>query len=127
MSYIGSNNRDPGQECLNILMFAKSMINVIQEVNKEHNMGISMRIGVHTGDVIGGITGKSIVRYDIYGNDVYIANQMESNGVAGHIAISHVTYGLISRYRPSRFKYTEHKTISVFNNPIQIYLISNAD
>ena len=34
MSYIGSNNRDPGQECLNILMFAKSMINVIQEVNK---------------------------------------------------------------------------------------------
>lgn len=29
-----------------------------------------MRIGVHTGKIIGGIIGTSIVRYDIYGKDV---------------------------------------------------------
>lgn len=39
-----------------------------------------MRIGIHTGDVIGGVMGTDIVRYDIYGKDVVIANKMESNG-----------------------------------------------
>jgi class 3 adenylate cyclase len=39
-----------------------------------------MRIGVHTGKIIGGVVGTDIVRYDIYGEDVTIANKMESNG-----------------------------------------------
>jgi hypothetical protein len=49
-----------------------------------------MRIGIHTvfiptvylyqGSVIGGVMGTDIVRYDIYGPDVLIANKMESNG-----------------------------------------------
>ena len=34
-----------------------------------------MRIGVHTGDVIGGLPGTNIVRYDLYGIDVAIANE----------------------------------------------------
>ena len=33
------------------------------------------------GKVIGGIIGTNIVRYDIYGPDVMIANKMESNGI----------------------------------------------
>jgi class 3 adenylate cyclase len=39
-----------------------------------------MRIGVHTGKIIGGVIGTDIVRYDIYGKDVVIANKMESTG-----------------------------------------------
>lgn len=44
-----------------------------------------MRIGIHTGSVIGGVMGTDIVRYDIYGPDVLIANKMESNGKKGNI------------------------------------------
>lgn len=127
MSNIGNNNRDPGQECLNVLTFAHCMIKAIEEVNYKYSMGISMRIGVHTGDVIGGITGKSIVRYDIYGIDSYIANQMESNGVAGHIAVSNVTRALISRYRPSLYTFIEHKTVTIFDNPIKIFLLQDCE
>lgn len=39
-----------------------------------------MRIGAHTGDIIGGVVGTDVVRYDIYGENVTIANKMESNG-----------------------------------------------
>ena len=39
-----------------------------------------MRIGVHTGLLIGGIIGTEVVRYDIYGADNMIANNMESEG-----------------------------------------------
>ena len=44
-----------------------------------------MRIGIHTGNIIAGILGSDIVRYDIYGKDVLIANKMESKGKIGEI------------------------------------------
>ena len=44
-----------------------------------------MRIGIHTGNIIGGVIGTEVVRYDIYGKDVLIANKMESSGQKGKI------------------------------------------
>lgn len=121
MGNAGSNNRDIGQECVNVLTFASKMIQVIQEVNNEYNMGINMRIGIHTGDVIAGITGKSIVRYDIYGNDVYIANMMESNGMSGEIAVSKTTMNLVKNFRPSLMNFESHKTVEVFGENIEMF------
>lgn len=40
-----------------------------------------MRIGIHTGEIIGGVVGTNIIRFDVYGENVLIANQMESLGV----------------------------------------------
>ena len=48
-----------------------------------------MRIGIHAGKIVAGITGSNIVRYDIYGDDVLIANKMESLGVPGRINVSY--------------------------------------
>jgi len=67
------------------------MINVIKEVNDLYSSELNMRIGVHTGKIIGGISGTNIVRYDIYGPDVVIANKMESEGVPGFINVSDIT------------------------------------
>jgi len=52
---------------------------------------LQMRIGIHTGSIIEGVIGTDIVRYDIYGPDVLIANKMESNSLPGKILVSHVT------------------------------------
>jgi class 3 adenylate cyclase len=49
---------------------------------------LNMRIGVHTGTIIGGIVGTDIVRYDIYGSDVVVANKFEETGKIGKIHIS---------------------------------------
>ena len=65
-----------------------------------------MRIGIHTvdffiiinylkGKIIGGIIGTNIVRYDIYGPDVLIANKMESEGSPGFINISENTKAIL--------------------------------
>ena len=57
------------------------MIEIIEKVKVNINFHeLNMRIGVHTGKVIGGVIGTDIVRYDIYGEDVLIANKMESKG-----------------------------------------------
>ena len=73
------------------------MIDIIIQVRKKIQFeNLSMRIGIHTvtinfiffkfykvyiqGSYIGGIIGTDIVRYDMYGPDVMIANKMESHG-----------------------------------------------
>ena len=63
------------------------MIDIIQDVRNQSDnpdlKDLNMRIGVHTGRIVAGIIGTKIVRYDIFGSDVLIANKMESNGLAG--------------------------------------------
>lgn len=49
---------------------------------------LGMRIGIHTGDIMGGIVGTDIIRFDIYGENVNIANNMESLGSKMKINIS---------------------------------------
>ena len=82
------DNRDIAEECLSVVAMAQSMIKIIQDVNKLNNSQLNMRIGIHTGEIIAGITGTNIVRYDIYGESVLIANKMESKGESGKIFIS---------------------------------------
>ena len=97
MGYKGDDpeDRDIAHECLSMIHLAFSMIQVIENVNELHDIELNMRIGLHTGEVIAGITGTNIVRYDIYGPDAMFANKMESNGEAGRINVSDVTRKII--------------------------------
>lgn len=106
------SDRDPVFECLNMIQMALSMINCIKEINKEENLELNMRIGLHTGDVVAGITGTKIVRYDIYGPDVDIANKMESGGQAGRINVSEITKSILEKECPNRFKFEYNKDIT---------------
>ena len=47
-----------------------------------------MRIGLHTGDIVGGVIGSKTLRYDIWGTDVLVANKMESEGIPGGLVVS---------------------------------------
>jgi class 3 adenylate cyclase/AmiR/NasT family two-component response regulator len=54
-----------------------------------------IRIGIHTGDLIAGVIGKSKFVYDIWGISVNTASRMESAGEAGKVNISGITYQLV--------------------------------
>jgi len=56
---------------------------------------LNMRIGIHFGKILGGIIGSDIIRFDIYGDDVLIANKMESEGEKGKINVSRQVKELI--------------------------------
>jgi hypothetical protein len=43
------------------------------------------------GSIIGGIIGTDVVKYDVYGKDITLANKMESNGYAGKVMMSEFT------------------------------------
>jgi adenylate cyclase len=57
------------------------MINEIQSVSRAKNLKIDMRIGVHSGKVIGGVLGSLKWQYDVWSTDVVIANKLEQSGL----------------------------------------------
>ncbi|CAG9320537.1 unnamed protein product [Blepharisma stoltei] len=125
IGFVGNESRDPAKECLNVINFAQSLNAIIDDVNDELALTLSMRIGVHTGKIIGGIVGTNIVRYDIYGDDVLVANKMESSGVPGSINVSEVTKNLIESYRPGMFNFELHKELEIdtIGRSIKTFLI----
>lgn len=104
--------RDPTKECSNMIQMALDMVKSIKKTNRDKGTSLNMRIGMHTGEVIAGITGTNIVRYDIYGPDVDIANKMESGGSPGKIDVSEVTKALLEQSNPGRFEYQFNKKIT---------------
>ena len=125
LSFTETEDRNPAKESVKVVNIALDMIKVIKKVNKSKGLDLKMRIGIHTGTVIAGITGTNIVRYDIYGPDNDIANKMESGGVPGKINVSKVTKDLLISQDPERFDFIYNKEIthSPTSTVIDSYLI----
>lgn len=58
----------------------------------------NMRLGIHTGPVTAGISGKRKISYDIKGDTVNIAHRVQGVGESGKIVISVMTYELIKEF-----------------------------
>jgi class 3 adenylate cyclase len=53
---------------------------------------LRLRIGVHSGPVIGGVIGHRKFAFDIWGETVNIASRLESQGVGGRVHVSAATW-----------------------------------
>ncbi|HEY9669064.1 MAG TPA: adenylate/guanylate cyclase domain-containing protein [Coleofasciculaceae cyanobacterium] len=75
-----------------IANLAIDMQQAVAHFNVEQNQSFSIRIGINTGPVVAGVIGLKRFIYDLWGDTVNIASRMESQGLAGLIQVSEVTY-----------------------------------
>ena len=72
-------------------------LEIIKKYQTETANQLEMRIGIHSGDAVSGVIGKSKFSFDIWGDSVNLASRLESIGQPGTIHVSEETLSLLDK------------------------------
>lgn len=72
--------------------FALQALEIVQGFNNKNSTKLSLRIGMHRGPVMAGIVGSKKFEYDLWGETVAIALQLERNAELNAILIAQSAY-----------------------------------
>lgn len=71
---------------------ALQMMEAIEKINEKTGRDLSIRIGIHSGEVVAGVIGTRKFSYDVWGDTVNTASRMQSQSSPGAIQVSEVSY-----------------------------------
>jgi class 3 adenylate cyclase len=60
--------------------FAKEIVRIVKRFNTERQASLSIEIGINTGPVVGGLVGRRKFIYDLWGDTVKLAKNIEADG-----------------------------------------------
>ncbi len=74
------------------IAFAQSVIDGLAEVRDETGLPLQVRVGIHSGPLVGGVIGATRMAYDYWGETMNMAARLEGQAEAGGIAVSESTF-----------------------------------
>ena len=90
---------EPATAARRVLAVANQMHSIIRQVSLA-DWRLSLRAGIHCGEVISGIIGKTKFMFDVWGDAVNTASRMESTGTPGLTQVSDVVYEMLKEHAP---------------------------
>lgn len=83
------------EHAVNMVRTGLAFIQYMHTRNESRDQQWEIRVGIHTGDVVGGIVGTKKYLYDVFGDAVNMASRIESATKAMHVGISSTTHALV--------------------------------
>jgi class 3 adenylate cyclase len=106
-----------------IVRAALQILDFLSERNRHSGVTWEIRIGVHTGKVVGGIVGTRKFLYDVFGDTINTASRMESNSLPMRINVSETTWHEIrDQYAGTDRGYLDVKG----KGPMRMYFVAGA-
>jgi class 3 adenylate cyclase len=74
------------------LAFGQAVIAGLDEVREATGLPVEVRIGIHSGPVVGGVIGATRMAYDYWGETMNMASRIEAQARPGGVAVSESTF-----------------------------------
>jgi class 3 adenylate cyclase len=89
---ISGGNSPAENSALSAMAFARALIAGLAEVREATGLDVHLRIGIHSGPVVGGVIGETRMAYDYWGETMNIASRIEGVADRDGVAVSEATY-----------------------------------
>ncbi|OHT14517.1 guanylate cyclase [Tritrichomonas foetus] len=117
-----SKVNQPAEHAKEGVNFGLDALDSIQEINKELNESLQIRVGINTGGpIVAGVLGIGKPTFEILGPAINMAQEMQDNGIPMKVHISRNVYELV--YGDS-FDIQERGTVEVKGGSVVTYLVN---